>query len=144
MVRDASGGDHSFTRDAVDLRLGGGEETLRLRGPGELLLLSSSSTFLMDSQVWHRLSPAAAFHISSCSQPDLCGGVKDHHGIHCQLLQANVSTVCCLRNLIFYLLARKQQCVQKFPEKGLCSLFIHLLLLLYFDSHLHCQLVKKK
>ena len=51
VVRDASGGDHSFTRDAVDLRLGGGEETLRLRGPGELMLLLGRATFLRDSQV---------------------------------------------------------------------------------------------
>ena len=44
VVRDASGGDLSFTRDAVELRPGGVKETIQLRGPGELLRVSSVAT----------------------------------------------------------------------------------------------------
>ena len=51
VVRDASGGDHSFTRDAVELRPGGVKETIQLRGHGELLRVSRSATLLRDSQV---------------------------------------------------------------------------------------------
>ena len=51
VVRDASGRDLSFTRDAVEFRPGGVKETIQLRGPGELLVFLSSATFLRDSQV---------------------------------------------------------------------------------------------
>ena len=65
VVRDASGGDHSFTRDAVELRPGGVKETIRLRGPGDLLVISSSATFLRDSQVCQSTNPAASPYIIS-------------------------------------------------------------------------------
>ena len=51
VVRDASGGDHSFTRDAVELRPDGAKETIQLRGHGELLRVSRRATLLRDSQV---------------------------------------------------------------------------------------------
>ena len=51
VVRDASGGDHSFTRDAVELYPDGAKETIQLRGHGELLRVSRRATLLRDSQV---------------------------------------------------------------------------------------------
>ena len=51
VVSDASGGDRFFLSDAVELRPDGVKETIQLRGPGEILVLSSNATFLRDSQV---------------------------------------------------------------------------------------------
>ena len=51
MTRDASGGDHTFSRDAVELRPGGARETIQLRGPGEILVIFNTATFLRDSKV---------------------------------------------------------------------------------------------
>ena len=51
MTRDASGGDHTFSRDAVELRPVGARETIQLRGPGEILVIFNTATFLRDSKV---------------------------------------------------------------------------------------------
>ena len=51
VTRDASGGDHTFSRDAVELRPGGARETIQLKGPGEILVSSNTATFLRDSKV---------------------------------------------------------------------------------------------
>ena len=72
VIKDASGEGRLFLRDAVELRPDGTSETIQLRGPGELLLLSNNATFIRDSKVCLSttrcyvsvciLSPVAASH----------------------------------------------------------------------------------
>ena len=69
VISDTIGEDRSFLNDAVELRPGGVEETVRLRGPGELLLLSSNATLLRDSQVCVSTSRTMYLCTEPCSCP---------------------------------------------------------------------------
>ena len=69
VINNTIGEDRSFLSDAVELRPGGVEETVRLRGPGELLLLSSNATLLRDSQVCVSTSRTMYLCTEPCSCP---------------------------------------------------------------------------
>ena len=68
VISDTIGEDRFFLSDAVELR-SGVEETVRLRGPGELLLLSSNATLLRDSQVCVSTSSTMYLYTEPCSCP---------------------------------------------------------------------------